>query len=65
MDITIDRERCVGAGMCALTAPEVYDQDEEEGLAVVLTTALPPHQAGKARLAAALCPAGAITVHDT
>ncbi|MFD4832937.1 ferredoxin [Streptomyces uncialis] len=35
----VDRQRCVGAGMCALTAPAVFDQDEEEGLVVLLSPA--------------------------
>ncbi|EME53077.1 ferredoxin [Amycolatopsis decaplanina] len=31
MRLEVDRERCVGAGMCVLTAPEVFGQDEEDG----------------------------------
>ncbi|WP_179201447.1 ferredoxin, partial [Streptomyces scabiei] len=26
MDIAIDHDRCIGAGQCALIAPEVFDQ---------------------------------------
>ncbi|MEV1046730.1 ferredoxin [Streptomyces sp. NPDC049916] len=35
MEIQVDRERCVGAGMCALTAPDVFTQDDD-GLSEVL-----------------------------
>lgn len=35
MGVQVDRERCVGAGMCALTAPDVFTQDDD-GLSVVL-----------------------------
>ncbi|NBE56586.1 ferredoxin [Streptomyces boluensis] len=60
----VDRDRCAGAGMCALTAPEVFDQDDEEGLVLLRQpTPRPEHQAA-ARLAAGLCPAGAITVNS-
>ncbi|MEV0125703.1 ferredoxin [Streptomyces sp. NPDC050703] len=27
--IHVDRDRCVGAGMCALTAPGVFTQDDD------------------------------------
>ncbi|MBQ1098314.1 (4Fe-4S)-binding protein [Streptomyces sp. b94] len=42
-----ERDRCVGAGRCVLTAPTVFDQAEEEGLctgrdgAVAATTVRP------------------------
>ncbi|MER7620209.1 ferredoxin [Streptomyces sp. NPDC126503] len=39
--VRVDRERCVGSGMCALTAPTVFDQDDDEGLVLLLTP--PPH----------------------
>ncbi|KUJ65162.1 ferredoxin, partial [Streptomyces albus subsp. albus] len=29
MGIRVFRERCVGAGMCALTAPDVFTQDDD------------------------------------
>ncbi|TJZ54690.1 ferredoxin [Streptomyces piniterrae] len=65
MTITVDRDRCVGAGMCALTAPEVFDQDDEEGRVVVLDTEPAPAHQAAARHAAGLCPAAAITVTAT
>ncbi|MEV0374218.1 ferredoxin [Streptomyces sp. NPDC050636] len=62
--ITIDRERCVGAGMCALTAPEVFDQNDEDGRVVLLDTDPSPAHHAAARLAAGLCPAAALRVID-
>ena len=29
--VEADRSKCMGAGMCALNAPEVFDQDEDAG----------------------------------
>ncbi|MEU8434494.1 ferredoxin [Streptomyces sp. NPDC029216] len=62
--LSVDRERCIGAGMCAMTAPEVFDQDAEDGL-VVLLRAEPAaaHQAA-ARMAVGVCPSGAITLGE-
>ncbi|WP_344355253.1 ferredoxin [Streptomyces gobitricini] len=49
--------------MCALTAPEVFDQDPGDGR-VLLLDARPPAGpvTAAAHEAAGLCPAGAITV---
>ncbi|AIA01915.1 ferredoxin [Streptomyces noursei] len=62
MRITIDSERCVGAGQCVLSAPQVFDQDED-GI-VTLLAAPGPDEAAKVRIATALCPSGAITAHE-
>lgn len=29
MRVVIDRERCIGAGQCVLTAPDVFTQDDD------------------------------------
>lgn len=58
MRVTADREVCVGAGMCALTAPEVFDQDDD-GIVVVLRPAPDGAEADVAREAVHLCPSGA------
>jgi ferredoxin len=52
----------MGTGVCALTAPEVFDQDDD-GTVTLLDTA-PPRSAdaGATRRAADLCPVGAITL---
>ncbi|MFI1254930.1 ferredoxin [Streptomyces netropsis] len=64
MEISVDRERCLGAGMCALTAPEVFDQDTESGRVLLLNAVPSPAQAPAIRKAAYICPSGAITVTD-
>ncbi|MEE1735543.1 ferredoxin [Streptomyces sp. BE147] len=64
MRLGVDRERCAGAGMCVLTAPAVFDQDEEEGLVVLLHPAPAPEHRAAARMAVGLCPAGAIALNS-
>ncbi|MER7988813.1 ferredoxin [Streptomyces noursei] len=60
MRITVDTGRCVGAGQCVLTAPDLFDQDDD-GLVTVLDPAAGA-PAVAAREAAVLCPSGAISV---
>ncbi|MCI2423637.1 (4Fe-4S)-binding protein [Saccharopolyspora sp. K220] len=63
MKVAADRDICVGAGMCVLTAPEVFDQDDD-GIVVVLVDEAAPGQADVARQAVALCPSGALRALD-
>ncbi|MCD0484211.1 ferredoxin [Streptacidiphilus sp. ASG 303] len=64
MRIRVDRDRCRGAGQCALNAPELFDQDEDDGTVVVLDDRPAPRQHAAARLAAALCPNAVITLDE-
>jgi ferredoxin len=60
--ITVDADKCCGAGQCALIAPEVFDQGEDDGI-VVLLDADPPAGLDRAvREAAQVCPAAAIAL---
>ena len=60
MRVEADRSLCMGAGMCALNAPEVFDQDEDEGLVLVLDAEPPAERRYAVRDAVNLCPASAI-----
>ncbi|MFY1593191.1 ferredoxin [Micromonospora sp. WMMD737] len=60
--VEVDRDACCGSGNCVLAAPEVFAQDDSDGL-VLLRAAAPPAGSGeRVRRAADLCPAGAIRV---
>jgi ferredoxin len=65
MRIVVDVERCRGAGLCALTAPEVFDQDEEDGTVVVLVDEPPPELHHPVGVAAQLCPNAVIRLVET
>ncbi|MEU4655160.1 ferredoxin [Streptomyces sp. NPDC023723] len=61
MRISIDADRCCGAGQCVLVAPDVFDQDED-GI-VVLLDPTPPDDAQEAvEDAIDVCPADVIHV---
>lgn len=59
--IVADRERCIGAAMCVMTAENVFDQDDD-GLVVLLVADPDGADATAARAAVGLCPSGALTV---
>ncbi|MET9021715.1 ferredoxin [Actinopolymorpha sp. NPDC004070] len=63
MRINVDRDICCGAGMCVLTAPDIFEQSDEDGL-VVLLRQPDAAEADIAGEATQLCPSGAITVAD-
>ncbi len=61
MGISVQRDACVGAGQCALVAPDVFDQDDD-GLVLLLQDAPEGADHDAAVKAARLCPARAIAV---
>jgi ferredoxin len=62
MNVTADQEVCCGSGMCALTAPGVFDQRDDDGIVVVLATEPASADYDAVRAAAAACPTSAITL---
>jgi ferredoxin len=64
MRVHADRDTCIGAGQCVMSAPAVFDQDEDDGVVLLKTDAPPPELADDVRRAAALCPAMAITLGE-
>lgn len=64
MHITVDEEKCCGAGQCVLAAPEVFDQRDADGVVVLLTAQPPAARYASVREAAAICPAAAIAVEE-
>ncbi|MCB5180687.1 ferredoxin [Streptomyces antimicrobicus] len=61
MRIRIDRERCIGAGQCALTAPEVFTQDDD-GFGALLPGREDGGGSALVREAARACPVAAVSV---
>ncbi|GGS43014.1 ferredoxin [Streptomyces griseoviridis] len=63
MRIDIDKDVCIGAGQCALTAPDVFTQDDDG-----YGTVLPGREDGAGsplvREAARACPVSAVTVTE-
>jgi ferredoxin len=64
MKVIIDQEKCVASGQCVLSAPDVFDQREEDGIVILLDETPPEDISGEVNEAAAICPARAILVKD-
>jgi ferredoxin len=57
--IQADRDVCIGAGMCVMTADTVFDQDDD-GIVVLLTEDVAEGEEQRVREAVNLCPSGAL-----
>jgi ferredoxin len=64
VEVEADRNRCIGAGQCVFTPPELFDQGEDDGLVLVLEPSPAPAQQDVARAAAAACPASVISLRE-
>jgi len=62
MKVLLDEEKCVGAGQCVLAADDVFDQRDEDGIAVLLDEHPDQERLGAVETAAQLCPAQAIRI---
>lgn len=63
MRVIADAKRCIGAGQCVLTAPDVFDQDDD-GMVVVLVEEPDAEQREPVREAVYLCPASTISLEE-
>jgi ferredoxin len=64
VSVAVRRDRCIGAGQCARTAPEIFSQDDHDGLVRLLDASPPAESVGAARTAARVCPVQAIAVRE-
>jgi len=62
--VTVDRDRCVSSGMCVMNAAQVFDQNDDDGVVVLLVEQPGPELAEETRKAAAACPALAIDIEE-
>jgi ferredoxin len=63
LKVTVDTSLCIGSGTCAMTAPAVFGQDEEQALVVLLDEAPPESEREAVALAVESCPAAVIFMH--
>ncbi|HEY5836725.1 ferredoxin [Streptomyces sp.] len=64
MRIEADTDVCVGSGMCALTAPELFDQSDEDGTVVLLRPVPTDPQIRDVQDAVRRCPSGALKLAE-
>ncbi|MEF9901787.1 ferredoxin [Streptomyces sp. NPDC085927] len=58
--VELDEPKCVASGQCVLAAPDVFDQRDDDGVAVLLEEYPGEELLHDARQAEAVCPAAAI-----
>ncbi|MGQ4516577.1 4Fe-4S domain-containing protein [Streptomyces sp. DW26H14] len=64
MKILLDQDKCVASGQCVPAAPDVFDQREEDGIAVLLTDGPAAGAADDVQQAATVCPTLAIRLAE-
>lgn len=64
MRITIHKHKCIGAGQCISAAPDLFSQDEDDGIVILLKESAEEGEVDVARDAMHLCPALAIDLTD-
>jgi ferredoxin len=60
MKVTVDQEACIGCGLCAQVAPEVYEMKDDK--AVAKMEEVPAEKSESAQSGADQCPVNAITI---
>jgi ferredoxin len=61
--VEADRDACISAGNCVMTADDFFDQDDD-GIVVVLAAEVSADDEAKVREAVTLCPASALRLVD-
>jgi ferredoxin len=60
----VDQDKCISAGQCVASAPDVFDQRDEDGVVVLLKATPDAAEEDDVRHAARVCPALAIQIQD-
>ena len=63
MRVEAERDACISAGNCVMTAGEIFDQDDD-GIVDVLVPEVSADDEAKVREAVKLCPASALRLVD-
>jgi ferredoxin len=63
MKAVVDKNACIGCGLCTADCPEVFSMDEDN-IAVAITSMVPAEIKEACTLAARNCPVEAIKLSD-
>jgi ferredoxin len=60
--VVVDKSRCIGSGQCLYAEPIVFDQDEDDGIVILLEEFPDSSLLDNVRQAARTCPGQAIRI---
>ncbi|GGV71378.1 ferredoxin [Streptomyces massasporeus] len=60
MRVELDVPKCVASGQCVMAAPDVFDQRDDDGVAILLEETPGEDLLDDVREAVSVCPAAAI-----
>jgi ferredoxin len=63
MRVEVHEDRCIGSGVCALVAADVFDQRDDDGVVVLLDEHPAAQHHDSVHEAATRCPASVIEIH--
>jgi len=63
MKASVDREPCLGCGLCIEVCPEVFEMDDDSRAQAKMNQ-VPPESEGTCRDAAEQCPESAIKIEE-
>lgn len=63
MEARVDRDACIGCGLCVEICPEVFEMDDEQ-IAIVIESPIPEDVENEAMDAEEQCPTSAISIED-
>ena len=63
MHVRVDAEKCIGSGQCVFIAPEVFDQDDD-GTVVLLVESIDALHEGAVLESINVCPARVIAIDN-
>lgn len=64
LKVSIDRGRCVGSGNCVYIAPDIFSQDDDDGMVILLTEQPGASLSEAVAEAARQCPSMAIQLKE-
>ena len=64
MRATVDKDLCIGCGLCPDVCPEVFQMDDDDKASAKVET-VPPEAEDACRDAAAQCPVEAIKIEES
>lgn len=63
MNAIVDRDACIGCGLCNTICPEVFEMDDED-IAIVIAEPVPEENEACAQEATDSCPTDAISIEE-